>query len=86
MIRSYSIPAVVGRNIRRLRLNRLQSQESLAAALGLSRPIMSNIERGIRPVTLEELFALADIFHVSVDKALLDGLVTAPPFPKRRPR
>lgn len=86
MTRSYSIPAVVGRNIRRLRLNRRQSQHSLAAALGVSRPIMSNIERGVRPVTLQELFRLARHFQVSLDKALLDQLDTAPPFPKHMPR
>lgn len=83
MTRSHSIPAVVGRNIRRLRLNRLQSQAFLAAALGVSRPAMSNIERGVRPVTLEDLFRLAAHFQVSIDKALLDGLDTAPPFPTR---
>jgi transcriptional regulator with XRE-family HTH domain len=82
MTRSHSLATIVGHNIKRLRLNRRESQDALARLLEVTRPVVSNVEAGARCATLRELFILAAHFQVSIDKALLDGLVTAPPFPR----
>ncbi len=55
---------------RRLRLAREQSglsQEAVARRLGLKRPAISEIEAGRRKVTANELVALSDLYHTSMD-------------------
>ena len=50
---------IVGRNIRRLRLQRGLSQEDLAAEIGVHRTYMGGVERGERNLTLQSLERLA---------------------------
>jgi transcriptional regulator with XRE-family HTH domain len=50
----------VGRNVRRLRLARGESQEDFAAALHLHRTYLGAIERGERNLTLKTVEGLAD--------------------------
>jgi len=42
------------------------SQEKLGAALGLDQSMVSRLERGQRPITLERLSAIAEALNVSV--------------------
>mgnify|MGYP000197201114 CR=1 FL=1 len=46
------------------------TQEDLAHLLGLTKTTISKIERGVRPVTLPELCALAFIYGKSADRLL----------------
>ena len=57
---SYLYPKqVLARNVRRLRISTGLSQEELAARAGLHRTYVSSVERGLRNVSLENIFALA---------------------------
>ncbi len=50
---------IVGRNIRRLRLERGLSQEELAEEVGVHRTFMGGVERGERNLTLQTFERLA---------------------------
>lgn len=51
--------ALLGRNLRRLRLAAGLSQEDLAERAGLHRTYVSSVERGNRNLTLESIYSLA---------------------------
>lgn len=55
----------VGRRIREVREQLGLTQDSVARHLGVTRPVVSNIEQGKRPLTLAELDKLADLFGYS---------------------
>ena len=63
--------AEIGTRIKELRTRKGVSQQRLAELLGVSRPAISQIERGDRKVSADELDRLAKTFNVSVN-ALLD--------------
>jgi len=48
------------------------SQEKLGAALGLDQSIISRLERGQRPITLERLCTIAEALNVSVHDLIED--------------
>ncbi|GAA2042176.1 hypothetical protein GCM10009720_23500 [Yaniella flava] len=50
---------LVGRNLRRVRLESSTSQDTFAAQLGYARSYMGDIERGVRNITLKSLEELA---------------------------
>ena len=60
----------VGRNIKALREKAGMTQEAMAEILGISRPAVTEIERGSRKVSAEELVRLARAFQVSTDHIL----------------
>ncbi|MCF8785245.1 helix-turn-helix domain-containing protein [Rhodococcus ruber] len=51
---------VVGRNLRRIRLQRGHSQETFADVLGVHRTYLGSVERGERNLTLRTVEHLAD--------------------------
>lgn len=51
--------ALVGRNVRRLRLARGYSQERLSELSGLTQQYISDLERGLRNPTVVTLFELS---------------------------
>lgn len=57
-------PALVGRNVRRLRLAADLSQEELAHRAAMNRTYLSDIERGIRNPSLLMLLELATVLGV----------------------
>ena len=57
----------LGKRIKELRERLEISQQKLAELLGVSRPIVSQIENGDRKITAEELIKLAEIFNLSVE-------------------
>ena len=61
----------IGRKLRELRERMQISQENLAATLQLPRPAISQIERGERTITADELLKFSKAFSVPVE-ALLD--------------
>lgn len=60
----------VGDNIRRLRKDRELTQETLAEQAGISRPMLTQIERGTRNPSLQVSKALADILECKLDDLL----------------
>lgn len=60
------IRAILGANVRRLRLAIELSQEALADAAGIDRTYMSGIERGRRNPSLLVMQRLADALGVEV--------------------
>jgi probable phosphoglycerate mutase len=60
----------LGKHIKELRESRNFSQNEVAITLGLHRPAISEIERGNRDVTAEELIKLAEMFHITLDRLM----------------
>lgn len=60
----------LGKRIRSLREQLRMSQQSLADLLGISRPIISQIESGVRKTCTDELIKLSEIFNISVESLL----------------
>lgn len=63
---------IVGRNLRRHRLERGYSQEAFADQMGVHRTYFSSVERGERNLTLQTLEKIADFLGVD-PRALLAG-------------
>ncbi|WP_435084728.1 helix-turn-helix domain-containing protein [Gordonia hongkongensis] len=55
---------VVGRNLRRYRLERGYSQEAFADFMGVHRTYMGGVERGERNLTLQTLERIADYLGI----------------------
>ncbi len=78
----------VGRNLRRLRLERGLSQEALALEAEIARNYMSGLERGVRNPTVLILDRLAHVLGVSISDivAISPGRDAAPKnLPRGRP-
>lgn len=63
---------VVGRNLRRYRLERGYSQEAFADFMGVHRTYMGGVERGERNLTLQTLERIADYLGVDPVELLTD--------------
>ncbi|MBX4170311.1 helix-turn-helix domain-containing protein [Rhodococcus sp. DMU2021] len=63
---------VVGRNLRRIRLQRGHSQEAFADVLGVHRTYLGSVERGERNLTLRTVEHLADQLGVEPIGLLVD--------------
>ncbi len=61
---------MIGKKIRELRENLGMSQEELAVAVGLTRPIISQIESGVRKVSADELPGFSHALNASVEQLL----------------
>ena len=57
----------VGRRIKKLRLERKLTQEQLAELLHISVSMMSQVERGVRGISMDALIVLTEEFPVSID-------------------
>ena len=57
----------IGQRIKELRLKRGLDQLQLATIIGVGRSQMSNIERGVRNINLNQLKILSDYFNVSFE-------------------
>lgn len=65
--------AEIGRRVRALRHSRGYSQSKLAEILGTHFSAISQIERGLRGLTIHQVIKLAKALDVSTDQILLDG-------------
>ncbi|PCK21878.1 MULTISPECIES: helix-turn-helix domain-containing protein [Rhodococcus] len=63
---------VVGRNLRRYRLERGYSQETFADVMGVHRTYMGGVERGERNLTLQTLEKIAEVLKVEPISLLRD--------------
>ncbi len=64
---------VVGRNLRRHRLELGFSQEAFAERMGVHRTYFSSVERGERNLTLRTLESIADFLEVDPVSLLIDA-------------
>jgi len=82
--------AIIGWNMRRLRVARGLSQERLALAAGIDRSYVGRVERGLENVTISTLEAMAKAMSVPGVALLSEPEAGAPrPMPLRsgrRPR
>lgn len=62
-----------GAGIARLRRERGLSQEQLALRAGLDRSYMGRVERGEQSVSLDKIFAVADVLGVAPSVLFGDG-------------
>lgn len=62
-----------GRRIRALRESRGITQVELARALGIPQPNVSEMERGVRGLTVHQTVKLAKALKVSTDELLVGG-------------
>lgn len=58
---------LIGERLRLARKNVGMLQESVAQHLGIARPTLVAIEKGVRPVRRSELRDMAALYHVSVE-------------------
>jgi len=70
--------AEIGKRIRALRHREGLSQSKLAEILGTHFSAVSQLERGIRGLTIHQAIKLAKALHVSTDEILLNGASKAP--------
>lgn len=61
----------VGMNVKLCRIKLKLTQEELAHRAGLSRSMLSNIERGIQSPTVETLAAIAGVLHIDLYKLFI---------------
>ncbi|GJE60459.1 helix-turn-helix domain-containing protein [Methylobacterium trifolii] len=64
--------AIIGWNLRRLRVERGLSQERLALAAGIDRAYVGRVERGSENVTISTLEAMATALAVPVADLLIE--------------
>ena len=62
----------VGKRIRELRVERGLTQEQLAHESGVTRPILSGVEKGQRGLLYERLFDIADALGVPASDLMVD--------------
>jgi len=60
----------LGKRLKQLREKEKLSQERIAAAMGISRPALSQIESGRRKISSQELVLFAAILNVSIESLL----------------
>ena len=56
----------IGENIKKIRKSKEITQEALANEVGITRPMLAQIERGTKAPSLPLAIALADELHCSV--------------------
>lgn len=61
----------IGENLRRLRLNAGLSQSELAETVGVTQPMIAQVERGTKALTLELGSELATALKVQVTEFLV---------------
>lgn len=64
---------VLARNVRLLRAEKGMSQESLAFESGINRTYVSDVERGIRNISLDNISRLAKALGIPAWQLLKDG-------------
>lgn len=61
---------IVGRNIRKKRLENDMEQQELARRAGVNKSLLCGVELGKRRITIDDLSKVADVLECSVDELL----------------
>lgn len=64
---------IFAKNLRKTRLAKGISQESLAALCGLHRTYIGSVERGERNISIDNMSKLAQALDCTIQDLLLDG-------------
>lgn len=67
----------VGLRIKKIRLEKRMTQDTLAELVNLSTPHVSHIETGNTKVSLPTLIRIANVLECSMDELLCDNLIRA---------
>lgn len=67
----------VGENIKRIRLERKMTQEQLAEIIGVTRPMITQIERGTKSATMELGKEIADALSCDINEFYRSDSVSA---------
>lgn len=59
---------IIGRNIKRIRIDNNMTQKYLAYMLNIERPTLAHYEKGDRIPSIDILWNIADIFDISIDE------------------
>ena len=65
-----SINKIIGQKINQLRASKSINQQKLADYLGISRPTITQIEKGERNLTPEEILKISDYFNISLNELI----------------
>ena len=63
---------VIGSKLKDLRIKNGLTQEQVASSIGISRDRLGSIERGIRKITLEDLYSLAQLYNFNIDDIIFN--------------
>ncbi|MBI5729631.1 MAG: helix-turn-helix transcriptional regulator, partial [Ignavibacteriales bacterium] len=64
------INKIIGQKINQLRTSKKMNQQKLANYLGISRPTITQIEKGERYLTPEEILKLSEYFNISLNELI----------------
>lgn len=67
-----NINMLIGKRVKTIRKENNETQQELAEAIHLEQSSISNIEAGKTTITIENLFAIAEHYKISVDYILTD--------------
>ena len=79
------INKLIGRKIHQFRTSKNVSQQKLADYLGISRPTITQIEKGERYLTPEEILKLSEFFNVSPNELINPKLKSEVILPEEEP-
>ena len=65
-----NINKIIGQKINQLRTSKNISQQKLADHLGISRPTITQIEKGERYLTPEDILKLSEFFNISLNELI----------------
>ncbi|SDL23719.1 helix-turn-helix domain-containing protein [Natronincola ferrireducens] len=71
MMKNYNIKILFGSNVREFRHNKGISQEKLAELSGLHRTYISDVERGSRSISLDNIKKIANALEIEVFKLFI---------------
>ncbi len=63
----------IGANLKRLRLSKNMSQADLAKAVSVTQPMIAQIERGTKSLTMELGREISEVLEVPIDALLEDS-------------
>ena len=71
MVNDYDIKKLFGSNVKKYRLQKGISQEKLADISGLHRTYISDVERGIRSISLDNIKKIANALEIEEFKLFI---------------
>ena len=82
----FKLNQIIGQKIKRLRTSKRITQQKLADQLDLSRPTITQIEKGERNLTPEEILKISEIFNISVGELINPKIKSEVVFEQEMPK